>query len=324
MTPTQTIATARQHLNAGLLANGAYTDLRTLLQLRFIAKDIQLSPQRDSRASLSGNVRTRFRGRGMDFEEVRVYQPGDDIRNIDWRVTARTQIPHTKLFREEKERPTFLTVDQRSSLFFGSQRCFKSVLCAHLASAIAWASLSHSDRVGGLIFGDKDHKDIRPRRSKHSVLELIHHLHDYNLQLNSPLPDNSQFSLKNLLEDTRRLAKPGSAVYLLSDCHDYSAACEEQLYQLSRHCDVTLFQVYDSLEQALPRQGLLNISNGHNRLQISAGDKQLNTEFNQRFLQKQQQLVQHCAKLKIACYSIGTHDDEIQFLRQTFRRGKRT
>ena len=110
---------------------GAYVSLDQLLQLRFPAQLLNLFSNRLSRSELAGNMSTRFRGRGMDFEEVRQYQVGDDVRSIDWRVTARTQIPHTKIYREERERPVIVALDQRSPQFFGSKNCFKSVLGAY-------------------------------------------------------------------------------------------------------------------------------------------------------------------------------------------------
>lgn len=305
---------------AELEARGAYTDVATLLKLRFAAKDLQLSNQRDSRASLSGGARTRFRGRGMEFEEVRVYHPGDDIRTIDWRVTARTNIPHTKLFREERERPTFVAADQRANLFFGSQRCFKSVLCAHLATLLAWASLHNNDRVGGLVFGNRDHRDVRPRRAKHSALELIQRLDEYNHQLDSPLVSERQLPLSTVLKDLRRIARPGSALYLISDFQDYNEDCQEQLYLLARHTDITLFLVSDPLEQALPAKGLLTVSDGRQRLQIAAEDPRLRERFHARYQERLDLLSTHSQNLKIPLYAFSTAEDEITHMRHIFRR----
>src|SRR5690554_1851036 len=166
---------------------GARCDVADLLRLRFAARDLKLSARRPARSLLTGGERTRMRGRGIDFEEVRLYQPGDDIRSIDWRVTARTQVPHTKVFREERERPVFMVADQRSPMFFGTRHCFKSVLGAYISAVLAWAALYNSDRVGGLVFGDQAQRDIRPRRSKHAVLELLHQLQDFNGRLSSPV-----------------------------------------------------------------------------------------------------------------------------------------
>ncbi|MCW8194136.1 DUF58 domain-containing protein [Proteobacteria bacterium 005FR1] len=304
-----------------LQARGPYTEMAALLKLRFAARDLQLTMQRDSRASLTGSARTRFRGRGMEFEEVRVYHPGDDIRTIDWRVTARTQVPHTKVFREERERPTFIAADQRANLFFGSERCFKSVLCAHLASLLAWASLNNNDRVGGLVFGNDDHRDVRPRRAKHAALELIQRLDEYNHKLSSPLLRERHLSLATVIQDIRRIARPGSAVYLISDFQDFDEECREQLYLLARHTDVILLLVSDPLEQALPATGLLTVSDGRERLQISADDPRLREDFHSRYEQRFERLKRQAQGLKMPLYAISTADDEITLMRQLFGRG---
>lgn len=300
-----------------LEARGAYTELPRLLKLRFVAKDLQLD-SRQSRASLAGNTRTRFRGRGMEFEEVRVYHPGDDIRTIDWRVTARTHVPHTKLFREERERPIFIAADQRASMFFGSLRCFKSVLAAHLANLLAWASLHNNDRVGGLIIGNDSHVDVRPRRTRQAVLEFIQQLHDYNHRLDSPLVREQKISLRRVLQDLRRMARPGSALYLISDFQDFDAACAEQLALLGRHCDLCLFAVSDPLEQDLPATGLLSVTDGRERLQIAASDAALHRAYRDRFQQRMDELQSHCHAFKIPLFSFSTRDDEIGQMRRLF------
>ena len=128
---------------------GAYTNLRDLIRLRYAAREITELTDKKTANPLAGLLTSNFQGRGIDFSEVRVYQPGDDVRTIDWRVTARTQKAHTKLFQEEKERPVLILTDQSRSMFFGSQVTFKSVQAARLAALIAWTMLNRGDRVGG-------------------------------------------------------------------------------------------------------------------------------------------------------------------------------
>lgn len=301
-----------------LEALGAYSQLDKLLKLRFVAKDLQLDSRRHSRANLAGSTRTRFRGRGMEFEEVRVYHPGDDIRAIDWRVTARTHVPHTKLFREERERPTFIAADQRASMFFGSKRCFKSVLAAHLASLLAWAALHNNDRVGGLVVGNESHTDVRPRRARQAVLEFIQQLQDYNHRLRSPLLREQKISLNRVLQDLRRMARPGSALYLISDFQDFDEAAAEQLSLLSRHCDLCLFLVSDPLEEDLPATGLLSVTDGRERLQITASDTALHRAYQAGFQKRVDALKSHSQALKIPLFSVSTTDDEISLMRRLF------
>ncbi|HWV14288.1 MAG TPA: DUF58 domain-containing protein [Cellvibrio sp.] len=303
---------------ANLNPKGAYTDLADLLRLRFAAQELRLFVPRPVKSLLSGGERTRFRGRGMDFEEVRLYQAGDDIRSIDWRVTARTQVPHTKVYREERERPVFILIDQRSSLFFGSQQCFKSVLAAHIGSNLAWAALSNGDRVGGMLFGDSQQRDIRPRRSKHAVLELLHHTQEFNCQLRSPIAAPGSTNLLSILRDTRRIAKPGCALFIISDFHDYSSECEMHLFELARHTDITLVHVYDPLEQKLVSNTRLTVSNGESRLQLPSDDRSFQQAYQNSFKQRLDAVTASSKRLGISLLSYATTDNVQQALRERF------
>lgn len=324
------------NMQQDLNPRGAYTELAALLRCRFAAQDLKLFAHQPARSLLSGGERTRFRGRGMDFEEVRLYQPGDDIRSIDWRVTARTQVAHTKIFREERERPVFMLVDQRSPLFFGSTRCFKSVLAAHIAALLSWAALANGDRLGALVFGDYDQRDVRPRRSKHAVLELLHQLQDYNHRLLSPIaplpastPAHNTLnqrhktnSLHEMLADARRIAKPGCALFIISDFHDIDTHAEQQLFELARHTDVTLIHVYDQLERQLISNSALTISNGSERMQLAANQKAFQQAYTRQFDQQFAQLTTICKRLRIPLLSYATQDDIQDGLRKAFGRKK--
>jgi uncharacterized protein (DUF58 family) len=254
----------------------------------------------------------------MEFEEVRIYQPGDDIRTIDWRVTARTQITHTKIFREERERPVFMLVDQRAPMFFGSQRCFKSVLATHIATLLAWAALNNGDRIGGLVFGDHDQRDIRPRRSKHAVLELLQQLNAYNHQLQTPVAPADAVPLSGILADARRIARPGCALFIISDFHDLDKACEQQLFELARHTDLTLIHVYDPLERELSGNTHLTISDGSEHCQLPAGDPRFQRAWRNRFAHQLQHLTTACQKLRLPLLSYATNDDIQRLLRERF------
>lgn len=262
---------------------GVYVAVDTLLKLRHIAKDLNLETRKKSVALMDGDSRTSFRGRGMEFSEVRRYQSGDDVRNIDWRVTARTQKPYTKLFQEERERPVYILVDQRSPMFFGSQQQFKSVFACKLAAVIAWTAMQHNDRIGALIFSDQQQTDSKPRRGKHAALSVIHQLCEYNHLLQTPFASATQQSLHEMLNDIRRVAKPGSNVYIISDCHDFDRNCQEPLSVLAKHCDVSVFQVFDELERSLPGQGFLTISDGASKLNLSGQSQQFVEKFTDTF-----------------------------------------
>ena len=303
---------------ARLNPRGAYVNLTDMLQLRFAAQDLQLFSRRPVKSQLNGPVATRFRGRGMDFEEVRLYQAGDDVRSIDWRVTARTQVPHTKLYREERERPVFVLTDQRAPMFFGSQCCFKSVLAAHITASLAWAALSNGDRIGGLIFGANGQRDIRPRRSKHAVLELLQQLQEFNLHLQTPIAAPEHQSLRAVLSDARRIAKPGCAVFLVSDFYDYDSDCEQQLFELARHTDVTLMQVYDPLEQHLRSNTQLTLSNGETRLRVPSDQAAFQKSYQQVYERRLDLLTRSANRLGLPLLSYATTDNLQLRLRQRF------
>lgn len=302
---------------------GAYADLGDLLRLRFAARDLTLFAQRPARSLLTGGVRTRIRGRGIDFEEVRLYQPGDDVRTIDWRVTARTQVPHTKIFREERERPVFVVADQRSPMFFGSRHCFKSVLGAHLSAVLTWAALNQSDRIGGLVFGDRNQRDVRARRSKHAALDLLHQLHDYNHRLTGPSAASDSIAMETILADTRRIAKPGSAVFIVSDFHDFNERCEQQLFELARHSDVTLMHLYDPLERELSSNRSLPVSDGEQRVQLPAQDRQFQAAYRSHFERHLHYVTGCCQRLALPLLSYSTSDDIHALVRERFAAGGR-
>ena len=248
---------------------GVIVDPARLVQSRHWAQQLELAASSAARSMLLGAVRSRFRGRGMEFEEVRHYQPGDDIRSIDWKVSARTGETFTKLFCEDRERPCHIILDQRASMFFGSATQFKSVLAAELAVALAWAALKGGDRVGGQILGQNDELDCRAKRHKSAVLQFLHHSVVLNHALLERAPETQSTQPRELakglsyaLTECRRITRPGTAVYIISDFNDLDDDFSRVLSTLARHTDVTLVQVYDPFELSLPVSGDLRVSDG--------------------------------------------------------------
>lgn len=256
---------------------GAYTDLRDLIRLRYAAREIEELVDNKTSNPLAGLLTSRFRGRGIDFAEVRVYQPGDDVRTIDWRVTARTEVPHTKLFQEEKERPVLILTDQSASMYFGSEVTFKSVLAARTAALLAWAVLERGDRVGGIVFSEQGHREIRPRRSKHSVLRLLNELHDFNHALNRESAaieaGYSENYFTEALANVRRVAKHGSVIYIISDFANYTDESRIHLQPLAQYNDVVGVHISDPLERELPTPDLYSITNGAQRARINTASR---------------------------------------------------
>ncbi len=283
--------------NESLFPSGAYASLTTLQGLRHLAKQCQV-PSSHSRALLGGQHKSRAISRGMEFEEVRQYQPGDDIRSIDWRVTARTQITHSKRYSEEKEKPIVTAVDQRLSNFFGSQHCFKSVYACHLAALINWATLQAGDRSGGLVIGTKDIQETRAVRSHKTVNRWLQQLSLANQQLSSTPSSLTEPHFSEFLERVIRSTQTGTQVFIISDFYDLDEQCEKRLFQLARHHYVTLLWVVDPLEEKLPNSGKVQVSNGQSQQTLWLDGQEIHAFWRQHQA-KEQRLSELCQRLGI-------------------------
>lgn len=295
---------------------GAYTSLALLTAFRPAAGKLALRSPGHARRQLSGPFQSKKHGRGMEFEDVRQYQPGDDVRNIDWRVTARTGQAHTKQYREEREKPVLVIVDQRSSMFFGSRKAMKSVLAADLAAYIAWASQAAGDRVGGLVFNDHSHHDIRPGRQRKNVLRLLQCISDYNQALARQAVETS-LSWRRMLDEIRRISRPGTRIFLVSDFHDLNDSCDALLHELARHCEIIAIDVHDQLEQALPANGLYQAYNGRTTLRF-ASDKNNRQRYQQDFQQRKQDLKNRLNRFAIPLLDADTSQEPLELLQVLF------
>lgn len=296
---------------------GAYIQLEDLVAARFAAKDIKLHQRRKALSLLAGPNKTTFRGRGIDFEEVRAYQPGDDIRTIDWRVTARSGSAYTKLFREERERPLLVVTDQRQGMFFGSQTCFKSVTACYLSALIAWAGLQNQDRVGGLVHGNDGHREIRPRRSRQTVLAFANLLCQFNQSLtrDTGIGLSDEQTLLQTLTELRRIARPGSTLFLISDFAGFNSDDHRKLlHHLARHCEITALFIYDPLEQELPLPGQYMISDGEQRALVDTGNAGRRRQYSGQFNRRRHDLRNQLGQLGIPMIEVATTDAPLHSL----------
>ena len=270
-------------------------------------------------APQSGAYLSPFKGRGMDFEESRIYQAGDDIRNMDWRVTARTGAAHTKVFREERERAVLMWVDYRRPMFFATQGAFKSVLAARAAALLSWNAAQHGDRLGGLVFSEQQHEELRPQRGDKAVLHFIKKLANHPAwteQENTPQQNNT--AVPSLIR-LRRVAKPGSLIFLFSDFHNLGPQAESHLIQLSRHNDVIMLFFHDPLESHLPPRGLYQISDGRQTMALNTADANIRTTHRKNFQQHQDYLKTLCRRYGLFFLSCATNAP----LQQTLQHGLR-
>ena len=236
-------------LNAGIFVT---TD--ALINLQRQGRKLDLSRRSPALASTVGSHISRFRGRGMDYQESRIYQAGDDIRSMDWRVTARAGKPHTKLYQEERERPIVLCVDFNPGMFFGSKTALKSVIAAKTAALLAWAAAQRGDRVGGLLFNG-EHHELAPKTGKRGALNLIRQLVLFADPRRGLAATQHTVHLNDELQRLRRIARPGSLVFIISDFYAINDETSKHLQRLRQHCDMVAIQIVDPLEITAPPSG---------------------------------------------------------------------
>jgi uncharacterized protein (DUF58 family) len=209
-----------------------------------------LPPQKNVWASLLGQHQSRQIGRGMDFSEVRQYQPGDDVRSIDWRVTARTGKAHTKLFSEEREKPVMIYLDMSRSMHFGSATMLKSVQAAHMASLLGWIAIAEKDRIGALIDTGEKLIELKPKSQQRGVLGLLQTIvTQHNQLIREPVISEKSRTMEPGLVALQRLSPKGSDIILISDFVHFDDNNQALLRQLRRHNRIRMVQIYDPLEQ---------------------------------------------------------------------------
>ncbi|HCC63240.1 MAG TPA: DUF58 domain-containing protein [Pseudomonas sp.] len=295
--------------------DGVRVSLAELIDMRHRVREVPLFSSPHRRSQLVGLHHSKLRGRGVDFDQVRIYQAGDDVRTIDWRVTARTQEPHTKLFHEERERPIYLLVEQSPRLFFGSARAFKSVVVAQAASLVGWAALSHNDRVGGLVFGHGDQHEIKPRRSKQSLLQLLDRLARANAGLQADQSDDPEaFGLA--LRRAREVLRPGSLAVILCDERALSDAAEQQMSLLARHVDLLLIPVCDPLDHALPAAGLLRFAQFGARLELDTHDAALRQAYRMQGEARSARWKRLADRLRLPLMPLDTQRELVEQMRE--------
>ncbi len=296
-------------------APGVELGLDELLEMRHRLHEARLFSSQNRRSPLVGLHHSRLRGRGVDFDQVRIYQPGDDVRTIDWRVTARTREPHTKLFHEERERPVFVLVEQSQRLFFGSGLCFKAVLAARAAAFIGWSALAHNDRIGGLVFSDRDCHEIKPRRSKHSLLQLFNQLLRANRELRETPAERPGELFGLALRRAREVLRPGSLILVLCDERTLNDVAEQQLSLIARHTDLVLLPRSDPLDHALPAAGLLRFREGAADLELDTHADELRQAYREQAEARRARWQRLAQRLGVPLLPLSTQEDLVEQLR---------
>lgn len=293
-------------------SEGTVIDPTRLAGLRVLANLMPLHRQKKILNDQAGGHTSRLRGRGIDFSEVREYQPGDDIRSMDWRVTARTGEAHIKVFREERERPVLIACDLRANMNFGTRRALKQVVAADISALLAWSAMNHGDRVGGLVFNDDSEFDLRPHTGRKNLMAFLHQL------ANVPQSGhkNSQARMLEVCRHIARVARPGSAIYIISDWAGFNEDCERTLHEVSRHCDLIGIHISDPFERSMP-EGEFAITDGSERRKLRHS-KAESEQHKREWLNQLENLKARLLHLRMPLICVSNESDPLDQLRRGF------
>lgn len=282
---------------------------KALVQTRRHVRLFNLAGIKKATSAISGMHDSRFRGRGMDYQESRVYQAGDDIRNMDWRVTARTGHAHTKLFQEERERPIYLLIDCNPSMRFATRRQFKSVVAAQVAATLGWSAIQQGDRVGVMTYGCGGIDILKATAGKKGMMSVIQQL------IKADQNSEGETALDAALKQLRSVLRPGSLVIIVSDFMLLGEQCKKHLVQLRKHNDVIAVHVSDPFEQQLPPAALFGLYQDERHKILNTGHAKVRARIEQQLQNHRQQVIKTILHSGVPVLPVSTAEDWLQQLK---------
>ena len=323
-TQKDTAQAAREHARAGM-DERVYVSLAHLVRLQHKATGYSFLPRQPIHSLLSGRYASRLRGRGLNFEELRQYQQGDDIRTMDWKVTARTRRPHVRVYTEERDRAVLLLVDQRIHMFFGSHERMKSVVAAEAGALGAWRALAVGDRVGAIVFNDQSIEEIRPQRSKVTVMQILRTIEKMNHELRADFTVRvNSDQLNSVLQKAHRLAKHDTLVVVISDGQGVNDETTRLTAQLAEHNDVLGLLLYDPLrESPTPGAGRGMVTDGRLQLELDLNDERLLKRIAADYHQELNDIRMALRKMSAPLLAISTAEDVVDQIRKLIGTGAR-
>ena len=274
---------------------------------------IEIKTRGLSQNIFAGQYHSAFKGRGMAFSEVREYQYGDDVRDIDWNVTARFHRPYVKVFEEERELTVMLMIDVSGSLDFGTQRQMKRDMVTEIAATIAFSAIQNNDKIGVVFFSDRIEKYIPPKKGRKHILYIIREMLDFQ-------PQSHRTDVKQALEFLTSVSKRRCTAFVLSDFYDRQDFLQP-LQIANRKHDVVALQVYDIRARELPAIGLIRVKDAETGYEqyIDTSSRRLRQAHTQYWLSRQQQLRETMNKSNVDLVSIATNEDYVKALLLLFK-----
>ena len=277
-------------------------------------RKIEIKTRGLSQNIFAGQYHSAFKGRGMEFAEVREYQFGDDVRDIDWNVTARLHRPYVKVFEEERELTVMLLVDVSGSLDFGTASQTKRDMATEIAATLAFSAIQNNDKIGVIFFSDRIEKYIPPKKGRKHILYIIREMLDFH-------PVSHKTDIAAATAYLTRVMKRRCTTFVISDFYD-DKDCEKEMEIANRKHDMVAIQVYDQRAKTLPDIGLLKVRDaetGH-EMYIDTSSKKLRRAHTAYWLKREEQLATTFAKSKVDWVSIATNDDFAKSLILLFKK----
>ena len=298
---------------------GVYLSLDEMMQLEQSCRELSLLPKQPIRSFLHGSRASKVRGRGVSFEEIRQYTQGDDVRTIDWNVTARLQKPYVRVYTEERERPIVLMIDQRQDMFFGSTLMMKSVAAASIAAHIGWMTNRAKDRVGAVVFNDEKFDLIPPRNSRQHIAQLFSVVESYNTSLSSKKPPHSNLKmLDEALMQVRTMVGHDALVVLISDFAGMGDDSYRLIEELRAKNDVIAVPVYDAMLDSRPDYGELTVTHNDQMARFDLGNRRINEPLFKAMRERVVNMKNRVNRLGVPAFSINTNRSVTDQLREAF------
>ncbi|MFM0211530.1 DUF58 domain-containing protein [Paraburkholderia sediminicola] len=296
-----------------------YVDAAYLAKLEFQARGLSFVAPAPVSSVLSGNHASRLRGRGLNFEEIRAYLPGDDVRHIDWKVSLRLGKPQIRAYTEERDRPLLVVVDQRVSMFFGSRRAFKSVVAAEVAALAVWMGFTAGDRVGGVLFDDSRIVPVKPLRSRNRIKVLFGALAGMNNALHADSEARTDYAQLNAaLEGVLQLAGHDYLICIISDFAGANERTQRLLRQLSVHNDVVAAMIFDPLWQHMPEHRALVVSEGHLQVELRIEQERVRAPLSSLFSGRTAEVAELLRSSGVPLMALSTAEPTVDQVRRLF------
>lgn len=283
-----------------------YPDFNDLVALKDLKLDLTSMSRRSSHSIVLGGHHSPFRGQGLEFDFVRKYVPGDDIRNIDWRVTARTDSPHLKIFREERERNIFLCVDMNAGMRFGTKKTFKSVQAAHIAAILGWRAMAAQDRISACLYGDVPNgiEFFAPARTRKSFSTILR-------RLSEPTQVEHKISLEKAFQHINQVVPTGALIYFISDFLEIEDHFREKenISRVVKKCDIVFISVNDQADKTIHPSGVMGFCLGNEKISIDTDSVAGKEAYERQWKENRKTLHEMTMGLRIPLIELSTESD---------------